>query len=610
MENIGENCYSIGVQLFENGDYERAVQYFIQSYNLGYEKKQILENLYACFVLPNEQEFRDNYNKNREGITQIPFEESVLDFIPVTEKRFYIYDKEQEKFAGVFELEDEPIQGEQEEFDSILFADIWDVREMLSTMREKKWNLIYIVLNEQERKFVSFLKLPQFKELYLKNVAVFQDTNLMCTVFEQYDAFYLPKNIVAKDGGKYLKLIDELHVKRLHHRERDNVFLSICIPSYNRGSVALRNVSHLLHCPYDSEIEIIVSNNGSTKDEAGYQEIKNIRDVRIVYHEFEKNQGFASNILKTLELAKGKFAVLVSDEDLMILEHMNEYLTCLKKNSSCGVFLEGGIGASFRDLPADKIYHAGADAFSVLVDLNYVTGMTFHVGILKKSHAFEIITRMRGNGFLEYYTHITLALIVGKYANFYRMKLILWDARNAVEVGNIIPRYMLPETRIFQQNSIMEFYQKGLLLPASQFVSVFLNRAQKTYYLLELSYCHEKFRELYVWEEVCFFVYREQKKYLEEFPVILTAKGKDAMQKALRDMFLFYLNSEKIFSIRPLEEQAKKKMAYQTIQKGLEEGKSIEEVEEEAKAKYHLHYIGGNKAKIDIIDTFVSRNDR
>lgn len=51
-------------------------------------------------------------------------------------------------------------------------------------------------------------------------------------------------------------------------------------------------------------------------------------------------------------------------------------------------------------------------------------------------------------------------------------------------------------------------------------------------------------------------------------------------------------------------------MAYQTIQKGLEEGKSIEEVEEEAKAKYHLHYIGGNKAKIDIIDTFVSRNDR
>lgn len=217
---------------------------------------------------------------------------------------------------------------------------------------------------------------------------------------------------------------------------------------------------------------------------------------------------------------------------------------------------------------------------------------------------------MRGNGFLEYYTHITLALIVGKYANFYRMKLILWDARNAVEVGNIIPRYMLPETRIFQQNSIMEFYQKGLLLPASQFVSVFLNRAQKTYYLLELSYCHEKFRELYVWEEVCFFVYREQKKYLEEFPVILTAKGKDAMQKALRDMFLFYLNSEKIFSIRPLEEQAKKKMAYQTIQKGLEEGKSIEEVEEEAKAKYHLHYIGGNKAKIDIIDTFVSRNDR
>lgn len=605
MENLGEAYYNLGVNLFEGGYYEQAVEYLVRAYNLGFEKKQILENLYACFICPNEQEFLENFLYNNADFIQISIEECLLDFIPVSEHKFYIFDKEKEEFAGIIELEKEPIQEEKRGNCSILFADIWDIREMIPRMKEKKWSVVYIVLNGQEKRFASFFKLPKFKELYLRDVAFFHDTNLMYDVFGKYEEFYLPKYVVGIGCDRYLKLFQKIHEQRIHNigARRKNIFLSICIPSYNRGSVALQNVNHLLQCLYDSEIEIIISNNGSIKDTEGYKEISKIKDSRLVYHEFEENQGFASNVLKTLELAKGKFAVLVSDEDLMILENMGQYLDCLRKNESCGVFLEGGIG-SFINVPEDKLYKAGKGAIDSLIDENYMTGLTFNMGIMKKIHAFDVIAKMRGNSFLEYYIHIPLALLIGKHADVYFMKLILWDARKAVNLKGSIPKYMLPQNRIGQQNDAMEFLQKGLEMDEEELVITFFERSLKTYYLLELAYGIEKFREIYTWEEICFFVYKEHLKYLKNSPTLLLGERKEPVQNAIREMFLKYLNSERVFAIYPLEKKEKKKAIYQEIQRKLEKGKSIEEVEIESKEKGYLIETEKNGAEVDIIDTF------
>lgn len=617
MGNLGEAYYNLGTELFEVGYYEQAVEYFIQAYELGYEREQILENLYACFILPNEQEFRNNYRHNAEKIVQMPFEECALDFIPVSEKRFYIFDKEQLKFSGVFELEEKPVQGRVEEFSSILYTDTWDIREILPNMKERKWSQIYIVLNEMESKFVSFFKLPDFKELYLGNIVLFKNTELMYEFFEQNDSFYLPKKVVTTEAEKYFKLINELHMKRLHNikHDRNNIFLSICIPSYNRGTVALKNVRHLLQCPYDSEIEIVISNNGSTEDAEGYQEIRQMEDSRIQYHEFDENQGFASNVLKTLELARGKYAVLASDEDLMILAHMGEYLTYLKANPTVGVFCEEGLGGAFFAFSQKKIFEAGFQAIDKMSNLNYMTGITYNMKLLKEVRGFDIIANMRGNIFVEYYTHIPLAFMLGKCAAFHGIKLVLWDARKSVKMNNPILKNVLPESRVAQQNGIMDFCYKGLSLSRNEFVELFFNRVQKTYFLLEIAYSvkFEKFKELDTWENICFFVYKENIKYLKDFPICLTHEEKENVKKSLQEIFFGWIDSKEVLLKYPSEDRPERKILHQIVRLEMQKfGKDVTEVEETMN-----HYLlqiekqDGTEAKADEIvqdvDAFLKR---
>lgn len=607
----GEKYYKFGIELFEDGCYETAVEYLIQAYNLGYEREQILKNIYDCFILPNQEEFRNSFIQDREGITQISLEACAIDFIPVSEKKFYLFDKEEGVFKGNFELEDVPVQGEKEEFGSILFADIWDIREMVPELKKKKWDAVYIVLNEAERKFASFLKIPKFRERHLANAAVFQNTELWQDVFEQYEEFYLPKNITAVEVEPYLGLFHKIHKKRLDSRkERKNVFLSVCIPSYNRGSVALKNVQNLLQCVYDSEIEIIVSNNGSEENTEGYQEIKAIQDSRLVYHEFETNQGFASNVMKVLDLAKGKYAVLLSDEDRMLLEHLGEYFTCLKANPKCGIFWESGRGVEFEfwKVTEDTVYPAGGEAVEMVMLRNYVTGITFQMKLLKECHAFERIEGMRGNVFLEYYPHIPLMMMAGMYTELYWMKLPLWDATSTEYVDNTVCRYMLPEIRIAQQNGAVDFCYRGIGLSKYEIVRIFVIRSIKTYDLLGAAYQIDRFRELYSWEELCFFIYKEHEKYLKEFPADLDWEDEMRIRKDLQKMFFNSLKSERIIRIYPQEEQKKKKMIYQQIEKEFKEGKAIEEVEMIIKGEYLKEKEQGIQEKTDITDTFVVEN--
>lgn len=581
--NLWEAYYNLGLELFEEEYYEQALEYFVQAYEHGYEREIILKNLYNCFVLPNQQEFKSNYEQSKNGITQLSFEECVLDFIPINEKKFYVFDKERLEFAGIFELEETPVQGEEEEFGSILYADTWDIRDMLPKMREKNWSEIYLVLNEQEKRFVSFLKLPKFRELYLANMGVIQNIDIMRAVFEQCNDFYLPRQIVAVKAEKYLELVKEIHEKRICdvEQERDHIFLSICIPSYNRGMIALNNVRYLLQCVYDSEIEIIVSNNGSTEDVEGYKEIQSIRDSRLRYHEFEENKGFTTNVLKTLEMAKGKYAVLVSDEDLMILEHMGEYLNHLKANPQCGVFWESGIGGNFPEYQEDAFYKAGKQAMLGVSYLNYMTGTTYHMDLLRAVNAFDIMKSMRGNIFLENYGHIPLAIIAGKYADFYQMQLPLWEAEsNAKEEEEEfrILDYQLPDNRIEQQNAIMDFYKRGVNLDGNTFLYFFINRCEKTYSLLTLVYQYEKFKKIYTWEEICIFIHKKNIEYVEKFPVGLREIGRKKLKEVLFETFSKYLNLENILMQYSPEERRKKKLLNDIIEMEMAEGKEITDI--------------------------------
>lgn len=569
MEAIGQAYLDVGMRLFENEGYERCVSCLIKAFEAGHEKDAILDFLYQCFITPNEAEFQKNYSENCMEITQFPYGKCVLDFVPVSETKFYIFDTEQQKFEGIFELAEEPVRGREDAFHSILYTDIWDIRDMIPNLEEKKWDTVYVLLNEMEAKFLSFLKLPKFKELYLENAVVFCDSEIMHAFFEQYEEYYLPRKLVGVRLGLYAKLIQELHEKRIHSKnERRNVFLSICIPSYNRGSQALENVRHILACPYDSEIEVIVSNNGSVKDVEGYHAIRDMDDVRVSYFEFEANQGYASNVIKVLEMATGRYAVLVSDEDRIILENMGEYLTYLKAHPDGGVFLECGVGGNLipKIEGGDIRCRAGLDAIRGAMNLNYLTGVTYHMGLLREAHAFGIVSGMRGNKLLEAYVHIVFGVIAAKYMDFYEVDLLLWDARRTEnpEEGRGLRRpmsYMLPESRVDQLEAALEVLWKGLCVKGTDFIHMFSERCHKAYFLLRIAYVKfESYRRLYSWEEICLYVYRKNREYTEDFPVVMNEDGKAWLRQEMQRLFLESLSHEWILSLEPERRQGRERL--------------------------------------------------
>ena len=117
------------------------------------------------------------------------------------------------------------------------------------------------------------------------------------------------------------------------------MILSICIPSYNRGKRALQLVNELLPMldEFLNDLEVIVSNNGST---IGIEEYHVIRDINIkglTYYEFDENQMYLGNFNQVIKLAKGDFCLIVSDEDHIDSDGIRYYIGLLKNNSDIGL---------------------------------------------------------------------------------------------------------------------------------------------------------------------------------------------------------------------------------------------------------------------------------
>lgn len=350
MKDNGAFYFQHGVHFFENGEYEKSVRIWVQAYDTGYEKELILKNLYGCFITPNEEEYRQNYKQNSSGFTKLAYEECMLDFIPVSQERFYIFDKELSDFRGFIDLEKISDYGRKEVFDSILFADLWDIREIIPDLQEYSRDCVYLLLNKSEEKFASFFKLPCFRELYCANMIVFRDTRLMKTFFEENEEFYIPKHLVAtgEQMNEYAELLQKIHNERVRniHAERKNIFLTICIPRKMEKEVILRIRRYIIQCCYDSEIEVIIASDRNKVD---------AEDARIRYVAYNEQECFVENVLKVFGMANGSHKMVVNAEDFGIWEQFENILDYIKSHADQTVFcmydgVWGGIAELFTDL--------------------------------------------------------------------------------------------------------------------------------------------------------------------------------------------------------------------------------------------------------------------
>lgn len=114
--------------------------------------------------------------------------------------------------------------------------------------------------------------------------------------------------------------------------------LSICVPTYNRRPMLERNIRfHLevfrkLGIPFEMVIVDDRSTDGThefLESLAGVPEISHFRRV--------KNSGFLSNYGFAMQRARGKYALFLGDDDLLIPEKVMEYLRLLEQDPALGM---------------------------------------------------------------------------------------------------------------------------------------------------------------------------------------------------------------------------------------------------------------------------------
>jgi glycosyltransferase involved in cell wall biosynthesis len=154
------------------------------------------------------------------------------------------------------------------------------------------------------------------------------------------------------------------------------LLLSICVPTYNRQFMLERNVVfHLdafrrLGIPF----EIVIVDDCSTDETAAY--------VQSVSHNPEisafrraKNAGFLSNYAYAMQRARGRYAIFLGDDDLLIPEKVVDYIRMMENDPDLGVIQApwmlvdgrpgGGDMAPFYRLP-QPIRHSRGNFQSML----------------------------------------------------------------------------------------------------------------------------------------------------------------------------------------------------------------------------------------------------
>lgn len=370
-----EKVLEYGVQQFEEGKYDLALEAMIQVYMEGYRQKDVLEDIHRCYMEANESEFRTNYEKCRI-YTDISYEECTLDFIPYREGEYYIYDKIKKTFFGTISVSEMEQAGELiRKFDDVAAEIEWDWRNYMAILKWTDCRKVYVICHDRQRA-VSFCKIPELVE-YFEKVKAFEDLEGYQQYFHTHTGVYLPRIFLGseQEQQKLTQIWKDEHTYRLtpEGRNTENIVLSIGIPTHDRGNLALQRVKNLLDMCYDAEIEIMVSKNGTTLYQEEYRKLSELPDARINYVDHNKELTADVSWIKTVELSNGRYVLLISDEDDVILEALDHYLAMLSQNPNL-VFVRAKtmLQYSFIETKEGK---KGIDAFSnVFLMNNYLSG--------------------------------------------------------------------------------------------------------------------------------------------------------------------------------------------------------------------------------------------
>ncbi|MDF2472487.1 MAG: glycosyltransferase [Anaerocolumna sp.] len=125
------------------------------------------------------------------------------------------------------------------------------------------------------------------------------------------------------------------------------IILSICIPTYNRALFLPQAIESIISQATD-EVEIIICDNASTDNTAELIAAYKETFENLVYFRWGKNMGYDVNMLKAIELARGKYCWILGSDDaikdssisIILDEIKNDYDIYIFNRTECNIELQ------------------------------------------------------------------------------------------------------------------------------------------------------------------------------------------------------------------------------------------------------------------------------
>ena len=424
----GMVAYAFALFLHRYGVEDSAIDLFRKSFEEGYCRDEIMALLCNDFWQPNVDELKAVYETNMHRIQSkypfigdyyIPFENLSYMAFPVSDERFMFFNRLDNSFLGWISIEESELVKEEPYCYLGAFAVMKTVtpevyQAVLREGYQHKSRYIYLVpvneeyTNIQSRCFYSLFMIPGIVEKCMNNVCFFSNEREVEQCFTNSN-YYLPKSVYVEDVTfceSVNRVIRKEHERRITSidESKPRPILTIGIPSYERGKLALNLVKTLLELPYDYEIEVVFSNNGSREWQLEYEALREIQDSRYTYFAFTENSLYHGNIAQVARLASGKWLLYLSNEDFIVEEQLSAYIEFLLEHDDVSMIRPRTVNA-YKTI-GNAYAPAGKKAISLLgFRDNYLSGNTYNRRFLTNECIEYLAEAFIDNVSYKVYTH-------------------------------------------------------------------------------------------------------------------------------------------------------------------------------------------------------------
>lgn len=214
--------------------------------------------------------------------------------------------------------------------------------------------------------------------------------------------------------------------------------LTVGITSYKRVD-ELKRCINSIQTKYINDIEILISEDHSPLSHEIQKvicEIKEHSNYNIYFSTNEKNLGYDMNLGKIIQKSHGKYIFLLSDDDMVYPECLDEIIPLLKKDNDYGViyapFVYKNTGKKDRNRKKNFEIHPGVQSTKQYIyDAILFSGLIFRKDYVKSLDS----SRFKNMNYFQVYMFMSMLYKYGGYYLKNPSVLCVGDGENAYGIS-------------------------------------------------------------------------------------------------------------------------------------------------------------------------------